>query len=146
MNASAKTEGNLSSINEVERKLTESIDRLKDIKQDIKDFRTLIIPNRFDQTKSRAGYSFMAVSSSEKSTNIGKDSIGDSQETRNNTAFRYAEISEKALDYIERIFHCKINRDYRLRGFSNIIFDGYTTIEGEPYVFEVKRVSLQREP
>lgn len=145
MIASARTQGNLDSMREVERKLNESIDRLKDIRQDIRDFRAAIVPNRFGQQQEfkASGQCFMMYGT--EKGNIGEPERKEKSETATDLPGseklrKYMMLSERALDKIETIFRCSIARNFRLRAVPSITFDGFATISGEPYVFEVKVV------
>ena len=139
MIASARTQGNLDSMREVERK------RLKDIRQDIRDFRAAIVPNRFGQQQEfkASGQCFMMYGT--EKGNIGEPERKEKSETATDLPGseklrKYMMLSERALDKIETIFRCSIARNFRLRAVPSITFDGFATISGEPYVFEVKVV------
>lgn len=142
MIASAGTQSNLNSMREVERKLNESIDRLKNIKQDITNFRNEIVPNPFGNPGNTArGARFTMLGYASDNINDKPGSEKTAKPSEASTGIRvseYARLSEEALDRVESIFGCVIRRDYRLKNIPDITFDGYTTIAGEPYVFEVK--------
>lgn len=140
MYASFSTQGNLSSMKEIEQRLDESIDRLKDLKQDIKNFHDQIVPNTFGQQQQilAEGKCFMMHGHETDNKAKNEKSADDSFESDGMNLNKSIMLSNKALDRVEQIYGCIISRNYRLKNVSAITFDGYTTISGEPYVFEVK--------
>lgn len=140
MYASFSTQGNLSSMKEIERRLDESIDRLKDLKKDIKNFHDQIVPNTFgQQAQIMADGKCFLMHGHETNDKAKKEkSANDSFESDGMNLNKAIMLSNKALDKVEQIYGCIISRNYRLKNVSAITFDGYTMIYGQPYVFEVK--------
>lgn len=134
MNASVQTDRNLESMMQLDSKMNESINRLDGIRVVTEDTKKRI--NDYFEKANKVDV--VQKEEKEKQLSASFFTYGLKTTDKDDKHLSSQDIIRLALEKVSKKFDCEIKYDYKLRGIPNLIFDGFSDIHGQPYIFEVK--------